>query len=96
MMNVEPTTVTKDENGYWTHPHLGVFAEHVKTSELQEWGKDRGIEIKTISMEDDSISDDLYEEVKLWKPECLWSGSFILSIHDTEDGPVAWLAKKLK
>lgn len=95
-------TVQRDEHGEWTHPALlALFGsrETIQPDEWESWLTSHNIEIASSSMEHDLPDDhpawirhfeDGHPGCVGWNPEPpAGEGWMILSIHDTEDGPIA-------
>ena len=98
--SVRPVTVTRDRNGFWTHPHYFAPASDEATqTEFGDWMRQHNLICATRWMENDAppqvIAD--WEKGKQnisdWLPSAPeGEGWFIGSIHDTEDGPICvWL-----
>lgn len=108
MLNVEE--VKRDTYGDWTHPELKAFYdkggddwEMVSLDEYKDWLESHGIETSVVFMEQDLDADDPayikhFEDGEAgsvgWNPEPLGPEWHMLSIHDTEEGPVViWYRK---
>jgi hypothetical protein len=103
MLTAEP--VARDTYGEWTHPALldlfargGEEREQVPADEWNAWKADHGIETDFNFMESELDPDHpacirYFEEGDPvfvgWEPESPGEEWHLLSIHDTEDGPVA-------
>lgn len=100
---ITPLTIKRDENGYWTHPAYDAYCdgrEYIPNSEYDRWLKEIGMELEIICLEyDDESPTQLryfelgYPGVREWEPSMPdGEGWFIVSIHDTDDGPVCiWM-----
>ena len=95
MSQIKAATIKRDE-GYWTHPDFPEWDEGTTRAESEAWAADNGGEFVAIWFESDApenlierFFDDGDSDISDWNPVCEKSGSFLLSIHDTEDGPVA-------
>ncbi|MGI2111851.1 hypothetical protein ACRN9C_21060 [Shewanella frigidimarina] len=95
MSQIQAATIERDE-GYWTHPDLPEWDEGTTRAECEAWAADNGGEFVVIRFEYDApekLIDSYFEQgetdISDWLPVCEKAGSFLLSIHDTEDGPVA-------
>lgn len=90
--------VERDEMGFWTHPNLPDFGEVVSKATLEAFEANNDITVKVVAMENDAdqlIIDAWFDEGEScikWEPTPPSRSSFILSIHDTEDGPYVWWA----
>ncbi len=95
-----PAKVERNDDGEWTHPAvIEKFSdrEYVPGDEWKEWCAEHGIETCVTSMEYDLDEDHPawirhFEEGNPgcvgWEPEKPSEAHRVLSIHDTEDGPV--------
>ena len=95
-----PVEVVRDEDGWFTHPQYFTEPEWdgvdcMTQAEFDKYIAERGIETATTSLEgDDSEMHERYcEEGQVdctaWTPsKPAGEGWFMLSIHDTEDGPI--------
>lgn len=99
VMKIEATKVERCKDGYWTHPELPDMGETVSKFKLEQFENEQGFKVHIISMEYDADEEttDLYFEhgepgCPLWEPTKPSDNAFLLSIHDTEDGPFAWWA----
>jgi hypothetical protein len=98
-MAIQSVEVKRDHNGMWTHPDLPNWGESISRSELKEWEEENGITVNLVSMDGDApeeLVDRWFEDgdcdCSEWKPTPPSADSFLLSIHDTEDGPYSWWA----
>lgn len=94
--------VKRDENGFFQHPDLPDFNEG-DGERCKVWIAEQGLQVKMVSLEyhsDESISERYFEagdpDCSYWEPDRPdgdhW---FCLSIHDTDDGPVCWWARRV-
>tara|TARA_Y100000588_G_scaffold186210_1_gene200081 strand:+ start:22511 stop:23161 length:651 start_codon:yes stop_codon:yes gene_type:complete len=98
-MAIKATEVNRDENGWWVHPDLPEWGEGVAEAEIAAWFKSNGI-THFIDCFEHSASDELNDkwfdggicDCSDWLPSCDAPDSFLLSIHDTDDGPIALFA----
>lgn len=96
-MNIIKTApVIRDDYGYWTHPDLPVWDEGTTREQIDAWAKENNGTIVVELMDSDApeeVSDRYFEcdeaDCSYWYPHCSKEGNFLLSIHDTEDGPIA-------
>lgn len=97
---LRPVTVTRDRNGFWTHPHYFAPASDEATqTEFGDWMRQHRLTCATGWMENDAPPHVIaawekgIQDVSDWHPSAPeGEGWFIGSIHDTEDGPVCvWL-----
>ncbi|WP_031823435.1 hypothetical protein [Vibrio parahaemolyticus] len=101
MTPLQPEPVQRDKYGSWTHSQLPDFGECCSYQQIDSWAEDKGIHVAIRHMENE-----IDEEHPAWKPFfedgdasfAKWEPmpptpkSFLISLHDTEDGPVAWWA----
>lgn len=101
---IKPEEVKRDEDGFWTHSQFPAFGENVSETEMLNWFFDRALDYKIVWFEScPNATEEMHEayfdngeQVPQWDPKCDIEGSFLFSIHDTEDGPVAIFANPLK
>ena len=95
---IKKADVVRDSCGFWTHPDLPDFGESVSFKKFSDQaGKnDGGIIVHSLEDTDTKAYGDMLEsgngDCSKWMPTCNLEpiGAFLLSIHDTEDGPHAW------
>lgn len=92
--------VERDQFGFWTHPNYPDLADNCSSNEAQETLRRLGLELQTVFMESDAPrlydsarSDQRYSEWIPTRPE--GAGWFVLSIHDTDNGPVCQYVRPL-
>ncbi|WP_329038691.1 hypothetical protein [Pseudomonas aeruginosa] len=97
---IQAHLVERDQFGVWTHPNYPDLADNCSSNEAQETLRRLGLELQTVFMESDAPrlydsarSDQRYSEWIPTRPE--GSGWFVLSIHDTENGPVCQYVRPL-
>lgn len=99
-MGIQPVDVVRDE-GVFTHPDLPDWGEYVPNDVLDAWASDNNIKLEIIHLENDGDADEeLVEQwfdwklsnFSFWNPAPPADNAFMLSIHDTEDGPCVWWA----
>lgn len=94
--------VRRDENGFFQHPDLPDFDEG-DGERCKAWIAEQGLQVKMIALEyhsDESISERYFEagdpDCSYWEPDRPeGEGWFCLAIHDTDDGPVCWWARRV-
>lgn len=100
-MTIQPAQIQRDENGYWSHPDFPAWDEGTKQETIDQWFADNEIAYAVDEFEDsDTATEEMHKAyyddgeigVPDWKPRCHQEGAFLLSIHDTEQGPVAVFA----
>jgi hypothetical protein len=98
---VNQVEVKRDENGWWTHPEMPEWGENAPITEINEWLNSNGLTWYIDRFENTSVelNDKWFVQgicdCSEWQPSCDEPDSFLLSIHDTEDGPVAVFAVPL-
>ncbi|HIF6022944.1 TPA: hypothetical protein ACX3GV_004515 [Vibrio parahaemolyticus] len=99
MTRIVKTEVQRCKGGYWTHPELPDMGETVSKEQMAAFEAEHGIKVHIVSMEsdaDESVIDNYFERGEPscieWEPTKPEGSAFLLSIHDTEDGPYAWWA----
>ncbi len=97
---IQAHLVERDQFGFWTHPNYPDLADNCSSSEAQETLRRLGLELQTVFMESDAPrlydsarSDQRYSEWIPTRPE--GAGWFVLSIHDTDNGPVCQYVRPL-
>lgn len=94
---IRPHPVSRDKDGYWTHPNYpNHWDEGTTSTEITGWFLEQGLESQVAEFEFDAPDElqDMWMETG--EPSCsLWNptypdgrGWFMFSIHDTERGPV--------
>lgn len=99
---IQPMLVERDEYGFWTHPGFPVWDEDATSEEVKAWFEQQGLTYLASEMEYevDTDADPYFEggdgSFAHWNPQTpAGEGWFILSIHDTECGPVCvWVREK--
>jgi hypothetical protein len=93
--------VKRDEHGMFQHPDLPDFDEG-DGDKCKAWIAEQGLEVQMVSLEyaDKAIADRYFEshdpDCSYWDPERPdGEGWFCLAIHDTDDGPVCWWARRV-
>jgi len=94
--------VIRDEEGYWSNPGIPDFGEDDAAS-YQEWYEKQGLEIARKSLDDEDVDhpayvayfDDASSGCRGWNPAPPdGKGWHTISIHDTEDGPYWFWARR--
>ena len=90
----------RDENGMFQHPDMPDFDEGDE-EKCKAWVVEQGLAVAMVSLEyaDEEIADRYFEagdpDCSYWEPERPdGEGWFCLAIHDTDDGPVCWWARR--
>lgn len=99
---IKHSPVRRDEYGAFYHPDMPDFDEGDE-AKCKAWVADQGLEVKMVSLEyhsDEAISERYFESgdgaFDYWEPDRPEGEDwFCLSIHDTDDGPVCWWAKRV-
>lgn len=100
MNKIQPMEVQRDNDGWWTHPDM----PEVETSEqFNAWQEQQGFQLCIVMLDGDNGegSEEVYKtyfdgavaDCSAWQPSKPdGDGWFIVSIHDTEDGPACiWI-----
>lgn len=92
--------VRRDENGMFQHPDMPDFEEG-DGDKCKAWIAEQGLVVAMVSLEyaDETIANRYFEshdpDCSYWEPDRPdgedW---FCLAIHDTDDGPVCWWARR--
>ncbi|EKO3439503.1 hypothetical protein NTE19_003395 [Vibrio fluvialis] len=99
-MKVQAIEVCR-EKGFFTHPGipLDFWGETITKEQMDAFEKENGFKVRCVFMDGDaarSFVDEWYEDglddCSPWEPTPPADDAFLLSIHDTEEGPVAWFA----
>lgn len=93
--------VVRDEEGFFQHPDLPDFDEG-DGEKYKAWIAEQALEVAMAELEyasDQSIADRYFRagdaDCSYWEPDRPeGEGWFCLSIHDTDDGPVCWWARR--
>ena len=97
MRHIIELPVERDEHGFWTHPVFDQFGDEEVIP--KGWFNERGVEVSCVRFEYDAPEELQTNWFEDGAPDCsAWcpsrpegDGWFVLSIHDTNDGPVcAW------
>ncbi|EIA5325135.1 hypothetical protein K7L04_003520 [Vibrio parahaemolyticus] len=97
-MAIEKLNVERCESGFWTHPDLPDFGEVVDREQMEAFEAEHSIKVHMASMEseaDEELVNEYFDggsSCLQWQPSQPAENAFLLSIHDTEDGPYAWWA----
>ncbi|WP_296257697.1 MULTISPECIES: hypothetical protein [unclassified Pseudomonas] len=94
--------VRRDENGFSQHPDLPDFDEG-DGDKCKAWIAEQGLEVVKAELEyhsDEAVSERYFEaddpDCSYWEPDRPdGEGWFCLAIHDTDDGPVCWWARRV-
>jgi hypothetical protein len=94
--------VRRDEYGAFYHPDMPDFDEGDE-AKCKAWIAEQGLEVKMVSLEyhsDEEVSERYFESgdgaFDYWEPDRPEGEEwFCLSIHDTDDGPVCWWARRV-
>lgn len=94
--------VERDENGYWTHSEMMFWDEGTTRDEVDRWFLSKGLIHHAVWFESDAPEDvqsKYFEKgdpnISGWFPTVNIEDAFLVSIHDTEDGPVAIFAQPI-
>lgn len=95
-MTIKAVEVVRDENGMFAHPDFPWWNEDTKAGEIHDWF-DNNDGKSSVDRFEYSASEEMCDrwcesgdaDCSMWEPKCDKLGSFLLSIHELEDGPVA-------
>lgn len=97
---IEPAKVIRDENGMFQHPNMPDFDEG-DGEKCKQWIAEQGMAVAMVSIEyaDEAVSERYFAagdpDCSYWEPDRPdGEGWFCLAIHDTDDGPVCWWARR--
>lgn len=93
----EPVEVVRDDIGMWTHPDYPNWEENVSSDEIKAWLSEHDLAASVVCFEwdaEEELFERYYEKDDItavcdWLPTSPTEDHFLVSIHDTEDGPVA-------
>ena len=99
---IQPAPVVRDENGMFAHPDMPDFDEG-DGDKCKAWVAEQALEVTMARLEyhsDEAVSERYFEagdpDCSYWEPDRPdgedW---FCLAIHDTDDGPVCWWARRV-
>lgn len=98
---IQPAPVIRDENGMFQHPDLPDFDEG-DGEKVKAWLAVQKLDVTMDSLEyaEEAIANRYFEagdpDCSYWIPEAPeGAGWFCLAIHDTDDGPVCWWARRV-
>ena len=98
---IQPAPIVRDENGMFAHPDMPDFDEG-DGDKCRAWVAEQALEVTMVSLEyhsDEAVSERYFEagdpDCSYWEPDRPdGEGWFCLAIHDTDDGPVCWWARR--
>ncbi len=102
MKLIDPVAVERDADGWWSHPGIPDFDEDMDA--WRTWRDAQGLEFTHVSLENEDETHPAYvayyenEEASVanWHPQAPdGEGWFVFSIHDTEDGPFWYWARRI-
>jgi hypothetical protein len=104
-MTIQPEEIVKDEYGFYEHSQYPDFGDLTEddideiNNQWKQWLANNNLDWQCVRFESDA-SDELIKnwfenesmDCSAWNPTPPTENSFLLSIHDTEDGPIAIFA----
>lgn len=97
---IQSAPVVRDEHGMFQHPDMPDFDEGDE-EKCRTWVAEQGLAVAMVSLEyaDEAIANRYFEsrdpDCSYWEPDRPdGEGWFCLAIHDTDDGPVCWWARR--
>lgn len=102
-MAIQAVKIERDEFGYWTHPELPEWDEGTSKDEIEAWFSAQSLSYSISYLEngDDEVAEAKYfdendPDISNWNPTPPHADAILLSIHDTEIGPVAVWAVQIE
>lgn len=97
---IQPAPAVRDEMGSFQHPDMPDFDEG-DGDKYKAWAAEQGLTVTQARLEyaEEAVADRYFEagepDFNYWEPERPdGEGWFCLAIHDTDDGPVCWWARR--
>ncbi|WP_392889765.1 hypothetical protein ACF6ZU_00345 [Pseudomonas migulae] len=97
---ITPAPVVRDAMGSFQHPDMPDFDEG-DGDKCKAWVAEQGLQMAMVSLEyaDEAVADRYFEsgdpDYSYWEPDRPDGDDwFCLAIHDTDDGPVCWWARR--
>lgn len=98
---IQPAPVVRDEYGMFQHPDLPDFDEG-DSEKCKAWIAKQGLEVAMVSLDGSAPGEVADRYFNSHDPDCSYwepghpqgEGWFCLAIHDTDDGPVCWWARR--
>jgi hypothetical protein len=97
---IQPASVVRDGYGMFQHPDMPDFDEGDE-EKCKQWIGEQGLSVAMVSLEyaDEAIAERYFEsgdpDCTYWEPDRPdGEGWFCLAIHDTDNGPVCWWARR--
>lgn len=102
LLLIRRVVVRRDENGMFQHPEMPDFEEG-EGDKCKAWIAEQGLEVTMVSLDGsapEEIADRYFgsddPDCSYWEPvRPNGEGWFCLAIHDTDDGPVCWWARRV-
>jgi hypothetical protein len=95
-----PSPVVRDEMGSFQHPDMPEFDEG-DGDKCKAWVAEQGLDVGMVSLEyaDEAVANRYFEsgdpDFSYWEPDRPdGDGWFCLAIHDTDNGPICWWARR--
>ena len=83
-------------NGFYSHPQLPVWDESTTQEQMNLWLKSHSVKLSVVMLENDADEEvcKKYFDIGIggcsdWNPTVPHGDAILLSIHDTDDGPMA-------
>ena len=100
---IQPAPVVRDDMGSFQHPDMPDFDEGDGDGDkCKTWIAEQGLAVAMVSLEyaDEGVANRYFEsgdpDYSYWEPDRPKGEDwFCLAIHDTEDGPVCWWARRV-
>lgn len=103
MKFLEVKNPQRDDNGMYVHPQHPKWDADTTNDEMLQWLSDNNFNIHYDYFEStasEDLQDKWFEEgindCTEWVPKCDKEGAILLTIFDTDNGPVAWFLAPVK
>lgn len=105
---IQPAEVKRNEYGHWDHPDLPAFEGTDEAGpdapKWKDWLAAQQLEVCRFELEGEDDNHPAYKkyfdgsdpDISEWNPQPEGEGWFLLSICDTDDGPMAWFARRVQ
>lgn len=103
---IRQAKIIRNKYGEWSHPEMPNWDESVTKEDIRQFENKNHVDLYFIYFETDApenLQKDYYDKgfdsskvIGKWNPKCSLKPSFLLSIHETEEGPIAIFAVERK
>nr|BFE95773.1 hypothetical protein GCM10020185_63090 [Pseudomonas brassicacearum subsp. brassicacearum] len=99
---IQPAPVVRDENGFFSSTPTCLTLKRATVKKSKAWIAEQRLQVKMVELEyhsDEAVSERYFEagdpDCSYWDPDRPEGEDwFCLAIHDTDDGPVCWWARR--